>query len=56
MEEAVASSMSWLTADMLTPLVENLTTAIGVVAPVGVSLMALYYGVSIVRRLIGQFM
>ncbi len=55
MEPATSEALSWLTADMLAPLVENVSSAVGVIAPVGLSIMAIMLGITIVPRIIYKF-
>lgn len=44
-----------LTADMLKPITEALTTNMGVLLPVGIGIMATMIGVSLIPRIVYKF-
>lgn len=45
-----------ITTEMLTPLVDSLTANIGVLLPVGISIMGIMIGVSLIPRIVYKFL
>jgi len=44
-----------VTADMLTPITDSITSNLGVLLPVGIGIMAILIGVSLIPRIIYKF-
>lgn len=44
-----------ITSDMLTPIVTSVTQNVGVILPVGISLMGIMIGVKLIPKMIGRF-
>lgn len=45
-----------VTADMLTPLTDTISANLGVLLPVGVTIMGIMIGVSLIPRIVWKFM
>ena len=48
-------STAIVTAAMLTPLVDTISTNVGVLLPVGIGIMGIMIGISIIPRIIYKF-
>lgn len=44
-----------ITSDMLSPLVNGITANIGVILPVGITIMAIMIGVGLIPKIIAKF-
>lgn len=45
-----------ITSDMLAPITETLTTNLGVLLPVGISIMGIMIGVGLIPRIVYKFL
>lgn len=52
----MSDSAGFLTSAMLTPIVNNLNADLGVLLPVGVTIMGIMIGVSLIPRIIYKFL
>lgn len=49
-------SVAVVTTDMLEPLVSGLTANIGVILPIGMTILAMMVGISLIPRIIYKFL
>lgn len=45
-----------ITAEMLAPITETLTSNVGVLVPVGITIMGIMIGVSLIPRIVYKFL
>lgn len=52
---ATVSNLVNVTADMLAPITDSITSNLGVLLPIGITIMAVLIGVALIPRIIYKF-
>lgn len=52
----VAAASGFLTPEMIAPIAENARADLGILLPVGITLMSIMIGVSLIPRIIWKFL